>query len=204
MSWRHRPLGPRDRPASALRGPGIAVDTGDDILVIWPQREHLRGRSTVTPAAVTCHGTITPTKRALKQVVDGWRLAAACLPASTATTNTFIALRRSMPFPQAETDEERRSEALQRVDDGGDVGEAELDAASGAAPQLLALRGVPDGRPATRCSAPIRVAMKLQRPSPPSSRGPTRRAHPKPTSWRQAGLPRCLRWACLHPSGRST
>jgi hypothetical protein len=28
---------------------------------------------------------------------------------------------------------------------------------------------------------------------------PTRRDHPKPTSWRQAGLPRCLRWACLHP-----
>jgi hypothetical protein len=50
---------------------------------------------------------------------------------------------------------------------------------------------------ATRCSAPIRVA-------PPSSRTPTRRAHPKPTSWRQAGLPRCLRRACLHPLGRST
>jgi hypothetical protein len=33
---------------------------------------------------------------------------------------------------------------------------------------------------------------------------PTRRAHPKPTSWRQARLPRCLRWACLHPMGRST
>src|SRR4029077_6401014 len=33
-------------------------------------------------------------------------------------------------------------------------------------------------------------------------RGPTRRAHPKPTSWRQAGSPRCLRWACLHPSGK--
>src|ERR1700680_251389 len=48
-----------------------------------------------------------------------------------------------------------------------------------------------------RCCAVI-VAMTLQRPSLPSSRGPTRRAHPKPTSWRQAGLPRCLRWACLH------
>jgi hypothetical protein len=29
------------------------------------------------------------------------------------------------------------------------------------------------------------IAMKLQRPSPPSSRGPARRAHPKPTSWRR-------------------
>jgi predicted transglutaminase-like cysteine proteinase len=46
--------------------------------------------------------------------------------------------------------------------------------------------------------------MTLQRPSPPSSRGPTRRAHPKPISWRQPRLPRCLRWACLQPSGRST
>jgi hypothetical protein len=45
--------------------------------------------------------------------------------------------------------------------------------------------------------------MTLQRPSPPSSRGPTRRAHPKPDSWRQAGLPRCLRWAvCTHWGGR--
>jgi hypothetical protein len=46
-----------------------------------------------------------------------------------------------------------------------------------------------------------RVAMKLRRPSPASSHG---LAHPKPSSWRQAGSPRCLRWACLHPSGRST
>src|ERR1700682_1260742 len=51
-----------------------------------------------------------------------------------------------------------------------------------------------------RCCAVI-VAMTLQRPSLPSSRGPTRRAHPKTTSWRQRGLPRCLRWACLHPLG---
>src|SRR5665213_4031353 len=32
----------------------------------------------------------------------------------------------------------------------------------------------------------------------------TWKAHPKPTSWRHAGSPRCLRWACLHPSERST
>ena len=54
-------------------------------------------------------------------------------------------------------------------------------------------------------SAPFwSVAMTLQRPSPPSRRGPTRRAHPKPTSWRQAGLPRRLRWDCLRPLESST
>src|SRR5882757_5070386 len=46
--------------------------------------------------------------------------------------------------------------------------------------------------------------MTLRRSSLPSSRGPTRRAHPRPASWRQAGLRQCLRWACLHPLGRST
>jgi hypothetical protein len=51
--------------------------------------------------------------------------------------------------------------AAVRLDDLVDqkgLAEAELNADSGAAPQLLALCGVPDGRPATRCSAPIRVA----------------------------------------------
>jgi hypothetical protein len=65
-----------------------------------------------------------------------------------------------------------------------------------------------EGVPPLAGDAPRRFASrrykKLQRPSPPSSRGPTRRAHPKPTSRRQAGVPRCLRWACLHPSARST
>jgi len=56
-----------------------------------------------------------------------------------------------------------------------------------------------------------RVAMKFQRPSPPSSRGPTRRDHPKPTSWRQAGLPRdvfdglvCTHWGSRHEVGAGT
>jgi hypothetical protein len=49
-----------------------------------------------------------------------------------------------------------------------------------------------------------RAPMQLQRPSPPSSRVPTRQAHPKPPSSCPAGVPRCLRWACLHPSARST
>jgi hypothetical protein len=44
--------------------------------------------------------------------------------------------------------------------------------------------------------------------SPPSLIGEKPRfsasAPTKPTSWRQAGLPRCLRWACLHPLGGST
>src|SRR5260221_537745 len=44
--------------------------------------------------------------------------------------------------------------------------------------------------------------MTLQRSPLPSSCRPTKRTHPKPTSWRQAGLRRCLRWACLHPLGR--